>query len=62
MPTSSARPATECIHYSGTLLQVAKLILTVLDGLKANGEAGNAAVEAAVKQEVAQLCQQFPVY
>jgi glycine hydroxymethyltransferase len=44
------------------LLQVARLILKVLDGLKANGEAGNGAVEAEVKAEVAELCARFPVY
>ena len=43
-------------------MQVAKLILAVLDGLKTNGEAGNGEVEAAVKKEVAALCAQFPVY
>ena len=29
---------------------------------QANGEAGNAEVEAAVKREVAELCKLFPVY
>jgi len=34
----------------------------VLDGLQANGDAGNAGVEANVKREVAALCAAFPVY
>ena len=41
--------------------QVGALIVEVLDGLRANGEA-NAAVEAAVKQKVRALCERFPVY
>lgn len=42
--------------------QVGEMIARVLDGLAANGEEGNAAVENAVKAEVAALCAQFPVY
>lgn len=42
--------------------QVGKLILKVLDGLAANGEEGNAAVEAEVAAEVKALCAQFPIY
>ena len=41
--------------------QVGELIVEVLDGLRANGEA-NAAVEAAVRQKVRALCGRFPVY
>jgi glycine hydroxymethyltransferase len=41
--------------------QVGELIVEVLDGLRANGEA-NAAVEAAVRQKVRALCERFPVY
>ncbi len=41
--------------------QVGALIVEVLDGLRANGEA-NAAVEAAVRQKVRALCERFPVY
>jgi glycine hydroxymethyltransferase len=41
--------------------QVGQLIVEVLDGLRANGEA-NAAVEAAVRQKVRALCERFPVY
>jgi glycine hydroxymethyltransferase len=42
--------------------KVGKLIADVLDGLQANGDAGNAGVEANVKREVAALCAAFPVY
>jgi glycine hydroxymethyltransferase len=42
--------------------QVGHMIVEVLDGLAANGEAGNVAVEARVKQAVARLCARFPIY
>ncbi|MEZ5779142.1 MAG: serine hydroxymethyltransferase [Paracoccaceae bacterium] len=42
--------------------QIARLIVEVVDGLAANGEDGNAAVEAKVKAEVATLCARFPLY
>lgn len=42
--------------------QIAELIVRVLDGLSANGEEGNAAVENAVRKEVETLCQRFPIY
>ena len=42
--------------------QIANLIVEVVDGLAANGEEGNAAVEAAVKDKVLSLCAQFPIY
>jgi glycine hydroxymethyltransferase len=42
--------------------KVGKLIADVLDGLQANGDAGNAGVEANVRREVAALCAAFPVY
>ena len=34
----------------------------MVDGLAANGEDGNAEVEARVKAEVADLCARFPIY
>ncbi|MDW4498737.1 serine hydroxymethyltransferase [Sulfitobacter sp. D35] len=37
-------------------------IIEVVDGLAANGEEGNAAVEEKVKAEVAELCARFPLY
>ena len=42
--------------------EIARLIVEVVDGLAANGEDGNAAVEAAVKAKVAALCARFPLY
>jgi len=41
---------------------VADLIADVLDGLRANGHEGNAAVEGEVKQRVRALCERFPIY
>jgi glycine hydroxymethyltransferase len=42
--------------------QIGKWIVEVVDGLAANGEDGNAAVEATVKAKVEGLCKQFPIY
>ena len=42
--------------------QIARWIVEVVDGLAANGEEGNEAVEAKVRGEVAQMCQRFPLY
>ncbi len=42
--------------------QIADWIIEVVDGLAANGEEGNAEVEAKVKSEVAEMCARFPVY
>ncbi|RDW13646.1 serine hydroxymethyltransferase [Paracoccus thiocyanatus] len=42
--------------------QIARWIVEVVDGLAANGEQGNAEVEAHVKSEVEALCARFPLY
>ncbi|MCH2078140.1 MAG: serine hydroxymethyltransferase [Rhodobacteraceae bacterium] len=42
--------------------QIGDWINEVVDGLAANGEEGNAAVEAKVKAEVAEMCSRFPLY
>jgi len=42
--------------------QIARWIVEVVDGLAANGEEGNAEVEARVKAEVEALCARFPLY
>ncbi|MGR3484931.1 MAG: serine hydroxymethyltransferase [Paracoccaceae bacterium] len=42
--------------------QIAEWIGRVVDGLAANGEDDNAQVEAAVRAEVQQLCDRFPIY
>jgi len=42
--------------------QIADWIVEVVDGLAANGEAGNTEVEAKVRAEVKALCDRFPLY
>ncbi|MCB1410344.1 MAG: serine hydroxymethyltransferase, partial [Rhodobacteraceae bacterium] len=42
--------------------QIAQWIVEVVDGLAANGDAGNAAVEEAVRAKVKALCDRFPLY
>jgi glycine hydroxymethyltransferase len=42
--------------------EIGRLIAEVLDGLARNGEEGNAAVEAAVKEKAMALCRRFPIY
>ncbi len=41
---------------------VGRMIADVLEGLAANGEAGNADQEAKTKEEVIALCARFPIY
>ena len=41
---------------------IGRLMAEVLDGLAANGEDGNAKVEAKVKAEAIALCSRFPIY
>ena len=38
------------------------MILEVLDGLVANGDEGNGAVEEKVKKQAIELCSRFPIY
>jgi len=42
--------------------RVGELIAEVLDGLAAHGEAGNAMIEASVKDKATALCRRFPIY
>jgi len=42
--------------------EIARLIVEVVDGLAANGEDGNGAVEETVRGKVAALCARFPLY
>mmetsp|Transcript_7200 Transcript_7200/g.11905 ORF Transcript_7200/g.11905 Transcript_7200/m.11905 type:complete len:432 (-) Transcript_7200:981-2276(-) len=42
--------------------QIGDWINQIVDGLAANGEDGNGAVEAQVKAEVGELCARFPMY
>jgi glycine hydroxymethyltransferase len=46
----------------GEFKRVGELIVETLDGLAANGESGNAAVEARVREGVAELTRRFPIY
>jgi glycine hydroxymethyltransferase len=41
---------------------VADMVADVLEGLHANGEEGNGAVEAGVRERVRALCARFPIY
>lgn len=41
---------------------IGRMIAEVLDGLAENGEEGNAAVEARVREEAIALCRRFPIY
>ncbi len=41
---------------------IARMIVEVVDGLSANGEDGNTAVEEKVKAEAKALCARFPIY
>ena len=41
---------------------VGRMVVEVLDGLAANGESGNVAVEAKVRDDVAELTRRFPIY
>ena len=42
--------------------EVGELIVEVVDGFAAHGEAGNAGVEASVRARVQALCERFPIY
>jgi len=42
--------------------EVGRLIANVLDGLAANGEAGNETTERRVKEQAIGLCERFPIY
>jgi glycine hydroxymethyltransferase len=42
--------------------KVGELIVETLDGLAAEGESGNAATEARVREGVAELTRRFPIY
>jgi glycine hydroxymethyltransferase len=41
---------------------VGGMIVEVLDGLAANGDAGNSKVEASVKKRAVELCERYPIY
>ncbi len=64
--TSGIRLGTPAITTRGfgvaDVKEVGRLIREVLDGLAANGEEHNGAVEAAVRQKVRALTDRFPIY
>ncbi|WP_192385297.1 serine hydroxymethyltransferase [Mesorhizobium silamurunense] len=66
MVTSGIRLGSPACTTRGLLVeefrQVGRLTMSVIDGLAANDEAGNAAIEAAVREEVHDLVSQFPIY
>jgi glycine hydroxymethyltransferase len=64
--TSGVRLGTPACTTRGFLpdefRQVGQLTMKVIDGLAANGEGANAAVEAEVREEVQALVRRFPIY
>jgi glycine hydroxymethyltransferase len=42
--------------------QIGRMIAEVVEGLRKNGEAGDAQVEARIAREVSELCARFPIY
>ena len=66
MVTSGVRlgsPAATSRGFGPTeFAKVGDLIVETLDGLAANGESGNAANEARVRESVAELTRRFPIY
>ena len=42
--------------------EIGHMVADVLDGLRKNGEAGDAQIEASVRERVAALCARFPIY
>jgi len=66
MVTSGVRLGTPAATSRGFGVEEFKLVgqyaIEVLDGLKENGEEGNAAVEKAVREKVDALCKRFPIY
>ncbi len=66
MVTSGVRLGTPAATSRGFGVEEFNLVgqyaIEVLDGLKANGAEGNAAVEAEVKAKVDALCKRFPIY
>ncbi len=66
MVTSGVRlgsPAGTTRGFGVTEFQsVGNMIIEVLDGLAANGDEGNAKVEADVKRRAIELCGRFPIY
>ena len=47
---------------TGEFREIGNMVADVLDGLRAKGEAGDAAAESAVRERVRALCARFPIY
>ena len=47
---------------TGEFREIGNMVADVLDSLRARGEAGDAAAEAAVRERVRALCARFPIY
>jgi len=47
---------------TGEFREIGNMVADVLDGLRKNGEAGDAQVEANVRERVRALCERFPIY
>jgi glycine hydroxymethyltransferase len=66
MVTSGVRLGTPACTTRGfgvaEFRRVGELIVETLDGLAANGETGNEAVEASVKERARELTRRFPIY
>jgi len=66
MVTSGVRLGTPAATSRGfgvaEFQKVGELMIRVLDGLKENGEEGNAAIEQEARKEVEALCARFPIY
>jgi glycine hydroxymethyltransferase len=66
MVTSGVRLGTPACTTRGfgvaEFRRVGELVVETLDGLAANGEAGNGAVEASVKERARDLTRRFPIY
>ena len=66
MVTSGVRLGTPAATSRGFGVEEFKLVgqyaIEVLDGLKENGQEGNAAIEKSVREKVDALCKRFPIY
>jgi glycine hydroxymethyltransferase len=47
---------------TGEFREIGNMVADVLDGLRKNGEQGDAQVEANVRERVRALCERFPIY
>ncbi len=66
MVTSGIRLGSPAVTSRGCgtedFADIGRMVVEVLDGLAANSESGNVAVEAKVRTDVAELTRRFPIY